>query len=73
MAEADSSNNVRIFKFRELATATKDFKDESFIGQGGFGAVYKGKLEKTGQVFIFVPHCLLEFWVMSHDSHTSVL
>lgn len=41
---------AQTFTFRELAAATKNFKPESFIGEGGFGRVYKGHLESTGQV-----------------------
>ncbi|XP_052204997.1 serine/threonine-protein kinase PBS1 isoform X2 [Diospyros lotus] len=37
------------FTFRELAAATKHFRPESFIGEGGFGRVYKGWLESAGQ------------------------
>ncbi|XP_057437560.1 probable serine/threonine-protein kinase PBL7 isoform X1 [Lotus japonicus] len=48
--DTDSSNKAQIFTFRELATATKNFRDETFIGQGGFGTVYKGQLERTNQV-----------------------
>jgi len=40
--DGESSHKARIFTFRELATATKSFRDETFIGQGGFGIVYKG-------------------------------
>ncbi|CAL5421060.1 unnamed protein product [Camellia sinensis] len=40
---------AHIFSFRELATATKNFRPESFLGEGGFGRVYKGRLESTGQ------------------------
>ncbi|KAK7304271.1 hypothetical protein VNO77_45138 [Canavalia gladiata] len=41
---------AQTFTFRELASATKNFRPESFVGEGGFGRVYRGKLESTGQV-----------------------
>ncbi|XVE66125.1 hypothetical protein DITRI_Ditri08aG0055300 [Diplodiscus trichospermus] len=41
---------AQTFTFRELAAATKNFRAESFLGEGGFGRVYKGRLESTGQV-----------------------
>ncbi|CAN4123393.1 unnamed protein product [Withania somnifera] len=37
------------FTFRELAAATNNFRPESFIGEGGFGRVYKGQLP-SGQI-----------------------
>ncbi|GAA0147324.1 hypothetical protein LIER_36498 [Lithospermum erythrorhizon] len=40
---------AQTFTFRELAVATKNFKPESVLGDGGFGRVYKGRLE-NGQV-----------------------
>ncbi|XP_062078750.1 probable serine/threonine-protein kinase PBL25 [Humulus lupulus] len=52
--EAASNGNQNIaahtFTFRELATATKNFRQECLLGEGGFGRVYKGRLEKTGQI-----------------------
>lgn len=48
--EGDNSKKAQIFTFRELATATKNFRDETFIGQGGFGIVYKGTIAKINQV-----------------------
>lgn len=41
---------AQTFTFRELAAATKNFRPECLLGEGGFGRVYKGKLESTGQV-----------------------
>ncbi|XP_038719061.1 serine/threonine-protein kinase PBL27-like [Tripterygium wilfordii] len=38
------------FTFRELASATKNFRPECLLGEGGFGRVYKGRLESTGQL-----------------------
>ncbi|XP_078156453.1 protein kinase superfamily protein [Carex rostrata] len=42
--------SAQTFTFRELAAATRNFRPECFLGEGGFGRVYKGHLESTGQV-----------------------
>ncbi|KAK2658701.1 hypothetical protein Ddye_005234 [Dipteronia dyeriana] len=42
--------NAQTFTFRELASATKNFRQETLLGEGGFGRVYKGTLPATGQV-----------------------
>jgi hypothetical protein len=40
--------NLRTFTFLELRTATKNFRPDSVLGEGGFGRVYKGWVdEKT--------------------------
>ncbi|KAK9282253.1 hypothetical protein L1049_005167 [Liquidambar formosana] len=46
------NNNIaaQTFTFRDLATATKNFRQECLVGEGGFGRVYKGRLESSGQV-----------------------
>ncbi|KAL4587973.1 hypothetical protein LXL04_000850 [Taraxacum kok-saghyz] len=46
---AGSNIAAQTFTFRELAAVTKNFRQDSLIGEGGFGRVYKGKLGKTGQ------------------------
>ncbi|KAK1267400.1 Serine/threonine-protein kinase [Acorus gramineus] len=49
--EAGNGNiAAQTFTFRELATATKNFRQECLLGEGGFGRVYKGLLENTGQL-----------------------
>lgn len=39
------SSNAKTFTFRELASATKNFRQECLIGEGGFGRVFKGTLQ----------------------------
>ncbi|XWS40552.1 hypothetical protein CRYUN_Cryun17cG0005200 [Craigia yunnanensis] len=48
--EPNAGNRAQTFTYQQLENATKKFRKESLIGQGGFGAVYKGQLESTGQV-----------------------
>lgn len=46
----DNSNRAQTFSFDELAAATGNFRSDCFLGEGGFGKVYKGHLEKINQV-----------------------
>ncbi|XP_045828062.1 probable serine/threonine-protein kinase PIX13 isoform X3 [Trifolium pratense] len=39
------TSNLRIFTFAELKAATKNFKPDTLLGEGGFGKVYKGWLD----------------------------
>ncbi|RRT57557.1 hypothetical protein B296_00014104 [Ensete ventricosum] len=40
--------NLRVFTFAEMKTATRNFKHDKVLGEGGFGIVYKGWVdEKT--------------------------
>ncbi|XP_076928111.1 serine/threonine-protein kinase PBS1-like [Bidens hawaiensis] len=38
------------FTFRELAAATNTFSPDCFLGEGGFGHVYRGRLPGSGQI-----------------------
>ncbi|KAI3447887.1 hypothetical protein Pfo_004552 [Paulownia fortunei] len=37
--------NLRIFSFSELKAATRNFRNDTVVGEGGFGKVYKGWLD----------------------------
>ncbi|GAB2279752.1 Probable serine/threonine-protein kinase pix13 [Dionaea muscipula] len=37
--------SLRIFSFSELRSATKNFRPETLLGEGGFGKVYKGSID----------------------------
>lgn len=39
------NNNLKSFTFNDLKNATKNFRSESLIGEGGFGWVFKGWLD----------------------------
>lgn len=45
------SSNVRSFNFSELKTATRNFRPDSVLGEGGFGSVFKGWIDEN----TFVP------------------
>ncbi|CAN4112628.1 unnamed protein product [Withania somnifera] len=38
--------NLRTFSFTELKAATRNFKSDTVLGEGGFGKVYKGWLDE---------------------------
>ncbi|KAG6789935.1 hypothetical protein POTOM_006072 [Populus tomentosa] len=45
--DGPGDRKATIFTYKELSSATNNFRAESFLGSGGFGAVY---IESTGQV-----------------------
>nr|XP_010937771.1 probable serine/threonine-protein kinase PBL7 isoform X1 [Elaeis guineensis] len=55
-AKKEVSNNgsehiaAQTFTFRELAAATKNFRADCLLGEGGFGRVYKGRLDSINQI-----------------------
>ncbi|KAG0469187.1 hypothetical protein HPP92_018515 [Vanilla planifolia] len=42
--------SAQTFTLRELVAATKNFRADCFLGEGGFGKVYKGRLESSNQI-----------------------
>ncbi|KAF9593591.1 hypothetical protein IFM89_024225 [Coptis chinensis] len=49
-ASNDGSSNAQTFMFGDLAAATKNFRGDCLLGEGGFGRVYRGYLESINQV-----------------------
>ncbi|KAE9454522.1 hypothetical protein C3L33_13559, partial [Rhododendron williamsianum] len=41
-----SSLNVKAFSFNELKNATRNFRPDSLLGEGGFGYVFKGWIDE---------------------------
>lgn len=65
------------FAFRELAAATKYFRADCLLGEGGFGQVYKGRLESINQVdfrFLFflieLSVTMIEFVTVVNSYHS---
>ncbi|GAY65674.1 hypothetical protein CUMW_242950 [Citrus unshiu] len=47
--------SVRIFNAAELVKATENFNESHFLGEGGFGSVYKGVLPDNTQIAVKKP------------------
>lgn len=56
--------SAQILTFRELCVATQNFNPNSLLGEGGFGRVYKGKLERTNQVSFLIIYGSINIYVM---------
>ncbi|KAI7747521.1 hypothetical protein M8C21_016723 [Ambrosia artemisiifolia] len=48
--EGSPMNKARTFTYEQLVNATDNFKAAYFLGEGGFGKVYKGKLDDSDQI-----------------------
>ncbi|XP_022740754.1 probable serine/threonine-protein kinase PIX13 [Durio zibethinus] len=61
--------NLKVFTFAELKTATKNFKGDTLLGEGGFGKVYKGWVdEKTLTPSRFGSGIIVAIKKLSHGS-----
>lgn len=47
-----TSKNLQKFSYRHLKRGTANFSEEQKLGQGGFGAVYKGRLRNGSEVAV---------------------
>lgn len=41
------ASNLKSFSFSELRTATRNFRPDSVLGEGGFGSVFKGWIDEN--------------------------
>ncbi|XP_051134097.1 probable serine/threonine-protein kinase PBL4 isoform X2 [Andrographis paniculata] len=46
LASKGLSSNLKSFTFNDLKTATRNFRSDSLLGEGGFGYVYKGWIDE---------------------------
>ncbi|OIV93923.1 hypothetical protein TanjilG_05626 [Lupinus angustifolius] len=46
--ELKVASRLRKFSFNDLKLATRNFRPESLLGEGGFGCVFKGWIEENG-------------------------
>lgn len=46
--EIKVASRLRKFTFNDLKMATRNFRPESLLGEGGFGCVFKGWIEENG-------------------------
>lgn len=46
--ELKIASQLRKFNFNELKSATRNFRPESLLGEGGFGCVFKGWINENG-------------------------
>ncbi|XP_075484001.1 serine/threonine-protein kinase PBL27-like [Primulina tabacum] len=83
-ASTDHEESIHIrprpFTFRELAAATKDFRADLILSEGGFGRLYKGRLKGSKQVVAVKQiglqgnrECLIEVLMLSLFHHPNMV
>ncbi|KAF7111204.1 hypothetical protein CFC21_111241 [Triticum aestivum] len=48
--QTEGYGNVNIFTYNELRAATKNFRPDQILGEGGFGVVYKGVIDENVRI-----------------------
>ncbi|XP_023519827.1 probable serine/threonine-protein kinase PBL5 [Cucurbita pepo subsp. pepo] len=48
--DGETNGRAKTFTFEELKAATGNFRSDCFLGEGGFGKVYKGYLQQVSEV-----------------------
>ncbi|XP_022892209.1 cold-responsive protein kinase 1-like isoform X2 [Olea europaea var. sylvestris] len=80
--EVSGVQNVVLYSYKQLRTATNDFSPINKIGEGGFGSVYKGKIgnEKMAAIKVLSPgstqgvkEFLTEIQVISDVQHENLV
>ncbi|KQK15277.1 serine/threonine-protein kinase RIPK [Brachypodium distachyon] len=55
-------SNLHVFTVAELRAATRDFDDANFLGEGGFGPVYKGFVDGAVKHGLKPQHIAVKLW-----------
>ncbi|VVB17544.1 unnamed protein product [Arabis nemorensis] len=63
--------NLKVFTYRELVAATRNFMEE--LGRGGFGIVYKGFLKVTGDSEVTVAVKKLDRVAQENENEVNVI
>ncbi|XP_022964791.1 probable serine/threonine-protein kinase PBL5 [Cucurbita moschata] len=48
--DGETNGRAKTFTFEELKAATGNFRSDCFLGEGGFGKVYKGYLQQVSEI-----------------------
>lgn len=82
LAANGRSKQAKIFSAEELGKATNNFNQSRFLGQGGFGAVYKGMLPNGSVVAVkrpketnqsWIEHFINEVVILSQINHRNIV
>lgn len=68
--ELKVASQLRKFMFNELKLATRNFRPDSILGEGGFGCVFKGWIDENGTAPVKPGTGLtVAVKILNHDGH----